>query len=355
MSTDIAVGVLGAGNIGTVHVQSARAMDGVSVECVADTDPGRRERVERLGVDRVYEDYRALLAAEPLDVVVVALPPFLHCEATVEAARRGSNVFVEKPFARTPAEGQRMIEAADDGGVVLGVDHTLRYQPEIQRLHEEYESGRLGHVPLATATRVNHGPFEPPEPSAPVPDWQLDPEATGGGALIDLGVHLLDVLEWFFGGLELRHAELETQLNLPYEDTATLVLRSTESGTTAVLNCGFFQWERPPDINTSVRLDGITETVDSSQYLPRNLFVHASKAAAKNVVRRAVGREPSYFEPTYYYRAHFEALREFVEAVRAGRTPPVTGVDGLRTVEIVSQAYEMAGKRSPVPTVEVGR
>ena len=350
---DVRVGVLGGGNIGTVHVQSAGAIPDVTVSAVADTVPERRARAERLGVGAVYDDYRTLLAEESLDAVVVALPPFLHREATVAAIEAGNDVFVEKPFACTPADAREMIEAADRHGAKLGVDHTLRYMPEMRRIKAEYDAGHVGHVPLAVASRVNNGPFEGPMPTRRVPAWQLDPAATGGGVLMDLGVHLLDLLEWFFGGLELRHAELDSQLDLPYEDTASLVLRSRTTGTVAVLNCGFFQWEQLPDVNSYVRLDGVADTLESSEFVPDDLFVHAAKSAARNVLRRATGREPSYFEPTYYYRAHFDALEAFLAAVYEDRTPPVTGRDGLRTVELVSEAYETVGSTRPeaVPSV----
>jgi len=347
------VGILGAGNIGTVHLQSAEAMSDATVAAVADTESDRRARAERLGADETFDDYRTLLAEEDLDAVVVALPPFLHREATVAAARAGYDVFVEKPFARTSAEAEAMLAAADRFGVSVGVDHTMRYLPEVKRLKAAYDAGRLGHVPLAVVSRVNNGPFEHPEPSRRIPDWQLDPTATGGGALIDLGVHLLDVLEWFFGSLELRHAELTSQLNLPYEDTASLVLRA-ETGTTAVLNCGFFQWEEPPDVNATIRLDGVAESLTGEEFAP-NLIVHAAKSAAGNVLRRAIGSEPSYFEPTYYYRAHFDALRDFLTAIREGRRPPVSGDDGRRTIELVSEAYESTdrpGRNEPLGVVE---
>ena len=345
MGSELTVGVLGVGNIGTVHLQSAGAMEGVRVGAAADASAARRARAERLGVDAVYDDYRTLLARETLDAVVVALPPMLHEDATIEAVEAGSHVFVEKPFARTPDEGRRMLDAARRAGVRVGVDHTLRYLPEMRRLKAEYDAGHVGHVPLAVASRVNNGPFER-SPSGRVPDWQLDPEATGGGALMDLGVHLLDLVEWFFGPLELRHAELDAQLNLPYEDTASLVLRATETGTIAVVNCGFFQWETPPDVNSYVRLDGVADTLESSEYLPDDFLVHAAKSATGNLLRRAVGAEPSYFGPTYYYRAHFDALADFLTAVRDDRAPPVSGQDGLRAVELVSEAYEAAASSS---------
>jgi predicted dehydrogenase len=339
--SDLRLGLLGVGNIGTVHLQSSRGIDGVRAVAAADVVPENRARAERLGVERTYEDFTDLLSAEELDAVVVALPPFLHAEATIAACEAGCHVFVEKPFARTVEEGERMVAAAEEADVSLGVDHTIRYQPEIQRLKELYDEGRLGHVPVAAISRINNGPFSAPPAREALSSWQLDPEATGGGALMDLGVHLFDVLEWFFGELTVQYAHVESQLELPYEDTATVVVRG--GGTTATLTAGFFQWEEPPNVTGNFRLDGVADTLVSDEFMPDRFTSHAAKAALENLARRVRGDRPAYFKPTYYYQAHYHALADFLDAVGAGETPPVDGATGLRMVEHVAEAYRRAG------------
>lgn len=339
---DLCLGILGLGNIGSVHLQSAQRIDGVRATAVADSIAENRKRAAQLGVDKTYSDFRELLDAEPMDVVVVALPPFLHAEAVTLAVEKGCHAFVEKPFALNVEEAAEMIRNAKHAGRFLGVDHTIRYQPEIQRMKEEFDAGRIGHVPLSVISRVNNGPFDAPPANRPIPDWQLDPAATGGGALLDLGVHLFDVLEWFFGELTVNHAEIDHQLELPYEDTASIVLKSEASGTIASLNCGFFQWEEPPDVNTYFRLDGITDSLENRYFTPDNFFGYAARSATKNVWKRIRGDSPEYFKPTYYYRAHYNALRTFLEAIQQDRSPPVDGSDGLRTIELVEESYSAA-------------
>jgi predicted dehydrogenase len=239
-----------------------------------------------------------------------------------------------------------MIDAAGDAGVALGVDHTLRYHPEMCRLKQEYDDGRLGHVPLCHLARINSGPFETPPATSPLGDWQFDPEATGGGALMDLGIHLFDLLEWLFGGIEVRHAVLDRQFDLEYEDTAAVTLQSVETGTIGTVHCGFYQWEEPPDVNLRARLDGVAATIESTDFVP-GFYQHAGTSALANVARRLSGSDPEYFEPTYYYRAHFEALEAFADAVAAGREPPVDGTDGRRAIELVEAAYRVAGTDPP--------
>ena len=341
MTDTVDVGIFGVGNIGTVHLQTALACDDVADVLVADIVDENRERALALGADRAYEAYEDLLATGDPEVVVVALPPFLHAEATVAAAESGCHVFVEKPFARDPGEAEAMLSAADRAGVSLGVDHTSRYRPEVRRVKERYDEGAIGHVPTCSIWRFNNGPFSAPPAGEPPASWQLDPEATGGGALLDLGVHLFDVLEWFFGDPSVEHATLDRTLALPYEDAATVVV-STESGTTATLSCGFFQWEDPPNVTGGMRLDGVADSLSSEEFMPSNFVSHAARSALENVGRRARGRAPEVFKPTYFYQAHYRALTEFIAAVTAGREPPVTGADGARAVELVTEAYRLA-------------
>ena len=338
----LSVGLLGVGNIGSVHLQSAQRIDGIEVTAVADARAENRQLASRLGVDRTYPDFRELLDAEPVDVVIVALPPFLHEKAVTRSVEAGCHVFVEKPFAVTTDEAAEMVRAADRADRFIGVDHTIRYQPEFRRMKEAVDEGRLGHVPLTFISRVNNGPFGPPFADQAIPDWQLDPASTGGGALVDLGVHLFDVLEWFFGEMGVRHAEMGRQLNLPYEDTAVVILKAKDQRTVATLTCGFFQWERPPKVNTYFRLDGIADSLENRTFVPDSLVQHAASSAAKNVWKRLRGDSPAYFEPTYYYQAHFEALRAFIDAVLANRQPPVDGTAGLRTMQLVEESYAAA-------------
>ncbi|SFT00656.1 Gfo/Idh/MocA family protein [Halostagnicola kamekurae] len=350
----VRLGVLGVGNIGTVHLKSAHAMAGVDVVAAADAVPANRDRATAAGATRVYDDYETLIEAETLDAVVVALPPFLHRDAVEAAADVGVDVFVEKPFARSTTEADEMLEVAADAGIRVGVDHTLRYQPDLRELKGAYDDGRVGHVPHASMVRVNDGPLgRPPVEDAP-PAWPLDPDAAGGGSLMELGVHCFDYLEWTFGPLEIRDATVDSTLEVPVEDAATVLLEASETGTAITLHCGSYQWEELPEVNTNVRLEGITGTIESEEFLPTNFYGSAALSALSNVVSRVTGGEPDVYGPTFYLQAHYDALADFVEAIRAGERPPVTGEDGRRTLELVETAYGFAADDCPeAESVEV--
>lgn len=341
------VGIIGVGNIGTVHLQTARSHPGVSRVTAVDPVASNRERAKRLGADATASDHERYLDRNAPDVTVIAAPPHLHRDLACASLEANAHVFVEKPFARTPSEAGDIVETAADVGRSLGVDHTLRYQPEMRRLKAIHEAGELGFVPTSSIWRINNGPFEAPPPTAYAPSWALDAEAAGGGALLDLGVHLLDVLEWFFGELSIEHATIDQVLEMPVEDAATLVL-STANGTTCTLTCGYFQWEEPPDITSGFRLDGIAESRNSTEFIPDRFTSHAAREALRNISRRLRGESPAYFSPTYYYQAHYQALTDFLDAIEAGEDPPVTGDDGRRMVELVHTAYEQAEASPPI-------
>ncbi|QCC59998.1 Gfo/Idh/MocA family oxidoreductase [Natrinema thermotolerans] len=341
-SSTLSLGILGVGNIGMVHLKSAAAMPSVEVVAAADAVPGNRERAERAGVPRTYDDYTTLLSAEDVDAAVVALPPFLHADAVERAAEAGVDVFVEKPLARSTDEADRLLETAREADVAVGVDHTLRYQPDMQGVKAAYDEGSVGHVPYASITRLNDGPLgRPPAEDAPA-SWPLDADAAGGGSLFELGVHCFDVLEWLFGDLEVRDASVGRSLETDVEDAATVLMAAPETETTITLHCGSYQWEQLPEVNTRLRLEGVTGTISNDDYLPANFYADAARSALSNVASRFTGDEPDVFGPTFYLQAHYDALADFCEAIREGERPPVDGEAGRRTLALAERAYELA-------------
>lgn len=345
MNEQLRVGLLGVGNIGSVHLRSISVMDGVRVTAVADADSKNRNIARKKTGCQTYSDYKELLESEEIDMAVISLPPFLHADATIRSAEQGVHVFVEKPFARSTDEAESMVDAAKQHDIKLGVDHTIRYQTDMQKMKQKYDQGYLGHVPLCYISRINNGPFSTPPKREPVADWKLDPEMAGGGVVLALGVHLLDVLEWFFGEMSVEYAHMDSQLNTSIEDSAVLVLKSSQSNTMAVLTCGAFQWESLPDVNMSFRLEGTTDHLENQSFIPDSLELHAAKSMLENIARRRLKKKkPNFFEPTYYYQAHYRALGDFVESIIKGEKPPVSGEQGLRTVELAENAYHLSNE-----------
>lgn len=188
------VGIIGVGAIGTLgHLPGYRSA-GAEVMAVTDVAEGRATEVaERFGVPASYEDYRAMLANEDLDVVSVCTPNALHAEMTVAALQAGAHVLCEKPMALTYAEATSMIEAAQAAGKELSIAHTLRHRPQMERIRELAASGALGeiyHVKVSYLRRSGIPGYG---------SWFTNGELAGGGAMMDIGCHMLDLGLWFMG------------------------------------------------------------------------------------------------------------------------------------------------------------
>jgi predicted dehydrogenase len=184
----------------------------------------RLDAIERAGVARVaaiadpaVEDalpgYDDLLAAD-LDGVVIATPSALHAEQALAALERGLPVFVQKPVGRTAAEVRAVVDAAERADVPRGVDLAYRHAAAFGTARDRVRSGELGEV--IAADLVFHNAYGPDKP------WFRDPALAGGGCLIDLGIHLVDLAVWI---LDLQPATHSARLHgAPVETWATAEL-----------------------------------------------------------------------------------------------------------------------------------
>lgn len=166
----------------------------------------RLEAIERAGVATVaaVEDpalpWSQRLAGHTLDGVVIATPSALHAAQCIDALERGSAVFCQKPLARTAAEARRVVDAARAADRLLGVDLSYRQVRAFAVARELVRSGELGEI--VAAELVFHNAYGPDKP------WFYDPELSGGGCLIDLGIHLVDLAQWTLGPLSVDDSRL---------------------------------------------------------------------------------------------------------------------------------------------------
>jgi predicted dehydrogenase len=149
----------------------------------------------RHGVPRWYDDADELINDPEVDAVYVATPPDSHREFVVRVARVGKPVYVEKPMARTALECEYMISACDEAGVGLFVAYYRRAMPRFATVKELLDSGRLGQ--LRSVSIRSERPAQADE--ADDGGWRVNPEISGGGHFVDLGSHVLDLLDWLLG------------------------------------------------------------------------------------------------------------------------------------------------------------
>jgi predicted dehydrogenase len=207
MSNPTRVGVIGAGAIAMYgHIPGIKRHPQGSVVAVCDTN---KERAEALAtsqsVAKVYTDWRELVKDPEIDAVTIALPNALHAEVAIAALKAGKHVLSEKPLAMTVAQGEEMVATAEKEGRVLAVNMTNRPRGEFQYMKAKIAEGRIGKVSYATGRMIRR---------AGIPgfgSWFTRKELAGGGALLDIGVHMLDAVLYMLGNPKISALRGEVQ------------------------------------------------------------------------------------------------------------------------------------------------
>ncbi|MDQ6857903.1 MAG: Gfo/Idh/MocA family oxidoreductase [Chloroflexota bacterium] len=315
------IGVIGTGFAGSTHARAASGIPGaqlvtIAAETVAEAQPLATE----LGV-RVAPDVAALCASDDVDLVVVASPTHLHAEHAIAAARAGKHVFCEKPIARTLDDARAMVRACDDAGMRLAIGHVVRFFPEYRRAKELLDAGALGRAAIATLTR---GTLSVGAARA----WYLDP-AKSGGVVLDLMLHDLDVMRWWFGeparvyGKRLTGGgALDYALaTLRYDDRPIVQLEAS--------------WAEHSGFRTTFEVRG-----------EHGMLAHDSRAVAPFVVQTPAGDASAGVipAPTLRETPYRHQLRDLVERLGRGEPPLVDGREGSRSLGLGLAVIESADR-----------
>src|SRR5438876_523674 len=189
------IGLIGGGNITETHARAARAIPGVAISAIYGTNSEKIARLSREHGGTPYQDFDAFLKHRPMDLVVIGSPSGLHATQGIAAARQGLHVLTEKPIEITTARADALIDAAKKSRVQLGVIFQDRMKPHIRQLKTWLDQGLLGR-PLIVDARVKW--YRPPEYYSNS-RWRGTFALDGGGALINQGVHTVDLLLWLLG------------------------------------------------------------------------------------------------------------------------------------------------------------
>ena len=182
----LGIGVIGLGAIGAKHLSMLKNMREAKIVGVSDINPDLLAKAIAGSEIKGYTDYRELLANPELEAVIVATPDHLHKDITIEAAKAGKHILVEKPIATTIEDGEEMIAAAKENNVKLMVGFTLRFVPHYAQAREIIQSGKLGKIISVYSRRLN---------------VITQADRLGGriGVLHFLGIHDFDLLHWLLG------------------------------------------------------------------------------------------------------------------------------------------------------------
>ena len=271
------------------------------------------------------------------DVIYIATPVHLHLSQVKRAAEAGKHVFCEKPLGLNVAEAEEMVRVCRANGVKFGVGFMMRFHAQHQAALHLIEEGRLGAPVFA---RAQFSCWYPPIPGA----WRQDPATGGGGSLMDLAAHCLDLLEMLFGRIGRVSCSIANHIQAYRSEDTALVLGEFESGARGMVDALF----NVPDASSRNRLElygslgsilaegtiGQGETGEMVSYLETEARDYEAQQT-----REPGKTTPINPAPVNLYRAEVEA---FSQAVLDDTVPPVSGEDGLRIQKVLAACYESA-------------
>lgn len=319
----ISLGFIGLGTEGKLMLNNCLKLKDAKVEAAADLSSKARNYAKRRAIKNVYEKYEDLLKQEGIDAVVICAPNFLHEEIAVKSAEYEKHILLEKPLARTVEEGERILSAAAKNNVKLMVGYDMRFEPIPLKIHNQIADGYFGDVQIAEATNISGGPFSPRSDSVgpvQVPSWWLNRELVGGGALLDLGSHLIDMFLWYFGEVASAQSYLKYLFRTNLEDAATCVLKF-KCGTVAVAKAGWFS-------------KGYVESLQICG-TAKSMLVQISPQSTSKIFWRGIAKKLGHAQAD----PRFTELQHFVSSLQRDEQPWPSGEEGLQGLKVISLAY----------------
>jgi predicted dehydrogenase len=275
-----------------------------------------------------------------MDLVVIGSPSGVHAAQGVAAARHRLHVLVEKPIDVTTDRADELIAAAEESGVRLGVLFQDRLKPGIVRLKQLVDSGGLGRV-LTVSARV---PWYRPPDYYRLSRWRGTAALDGGGALMNQGIHTVDLLLWVLGDVTRVQARTATLLHeIESEDTA-LALLEFASGAAGVLEASTATY---PGYPRRVEITGTEGTV----VLEHDRLVAADlRAPRPELVGDGGDANASASSPVVSDASgHQRLIEDFLRAIETGSRPACDGHEGRRSVELVEAIYRSARSLASEP------
>lgn len=334
MDKKLRVGVIGL-NMGQAHVETYKKLPNAELVAVCDKDAGWLELCRsKWEVAKAFADYREMLAMPDLDAVSVALPTFLHLPIALDAFRHGKHVLMEKPMAMNANEGEVMAAAAKAAGKTLMISLNQRFDPDVQYLKRHIEAGNMGDVYFArTLWRRPLGGL--PSPTLDRPSglyseriW-FSEAAKGGGALRDLGAHVIDVAMWLMGFPELESAD------------GVAYTKFLPKGDADDHSVGFAKFKNGASLQIEASFG---QHIDHDELITEVFGTEGGALRWSGKPPKLYGRTNGAYsttEPRLQERRS-SAQQEFVESVLEGRPPLVTPEHGIAVMRVMDAIYSGA-------------
>ena len=331
------IGIIGAGRIGKVHMQSI-TYNVPTAKVLGITDvfkDGLQELADKYGIEKVYNDYKEMLADKDIDAVLVCSSTDTHADISIEAAQAGKHVFCEKPVDLTPEKVQAVIDAVAKAGVKLQVGFNRRFDHNFAHVRSLINDGKVGNLELIKIT--SRDPEPPPAEYA----------AVSGGMFLDMTIHDFDMARFLAG----------SDVTEVYASATCLVDPAIgEAGDvdTAIINLKFENGALGVIDNSRRAAYGYDQRIEV--FGSKGAAMAANDTPTNVTIMNAEGvttDKPLYFFLERYMQSFRDEMIQFVDAVLNDKETPTTGVDGLNSILVALAAKKSVKEGRPVKISEI--
>lgn len=335
MPDKIRFAIVGAGVIARHHAESIRQHPDAELVAVTDNSTEKASRLtEGFAKPRLFTDYQEMLKMEEIDVVCVCTPSGSHSEVTMAAAQAGKHVLCEKPLDINGDRMTAMIDSCRKHGVKLGCVFQRRLMPAMLHARQAIKEGKIGRPVLGNAYLKYYRSPEYYKSGGWRGTWKLD----GGGALMNQGVHGVDLIQYLMGDVESVFSYTAALArDIEVEDTAVVALKYKSGafgiiqGTTSVY----------PGQETRFELHGDQGTIEfGDEGIKQWTFMGHDEPAP--VFKDTLGLASSTNPQNISIAGHYYYVDDMIQAIRGNREPQVNGEEARKSVDLILAIYESA-------------
>lgn len=334
--SELRVGIIGLGIQGETQVKAFKSIPNVEVFAVCDSNEERLKLIkEKYKVQKAYVSYLDLVNDKDVDIVSVCTPDFMHYEFVMAALRAGKHTLVEKPMATSVKEAEDMVNESKRKNVYLMVNFSNRWSPAFRIAKDSIEKGEIGEI-LHAYSRLNDTIYVPTS----MIKW-----ASRTNTLWFLGSHVVDLLLWFFED-EVKEvygkkvSKLLIKEGISTADAYFAILQFRNGGVALLENSWILPLGEPFIVDFKMDLIGEKGAIKIDRSHHGMIKKITNERYEMPDVLRNIDEDTITFVR--------DGLKALVDAVQSGKTPPVTGDDGLRVTKILASIIESSDKNAPV-------
>ncbi len=336
MSNVMKFGILGCGMIANMHAQAIQSMEDAKLLGVSDPiEASAKAFSEKYGV-AVYKDYEAMLNDPEIDIVCICTPSGFHASGALEALKHNKHVVLEKPMALTIEDADAIVEASKESGCLLTVISQLRFQEDIQKVKKMVEEGAFGDLAFCDLYMKY---WRDPEYYSSS-NWKGTFKFDGGGALMNQGIHGVDLIHYIAGNAKVVKGKVKTLFHdIEVEDVATAVMEF-DNGALGVIEgstCAAGGFDRRIEI---IGTKGYAILVEGK--------IEKMEVDGKEIVQEvdiAVGGKRSSSDPTaVQFEGHATQIRNLMNAIRGEEPLLIDAVEGSKAVKTICNIYKSSAE-----------